>query len=653
MAQQADQEIANFNRPQESSSKPGNPALWSCILAILLLVLMAILAGGAARRESVVIDEVAHIGAGLSYVQALDLRLNDEHPPLIKILSGISLTIRGAKADYSHISWTVANKFLPAYIGQWVFGGWVLSRWNNPVSILWWARLPMLGLTLLFGWVVFRVGTRLGGNWGGLLALTAYVTTPMLLVFGPLVLTDVGVTLFAVLTLWSMGELWRVPTRKSVVIFALCLAAALLSKFSALVLFIVLPIFAWSLRIRRVPGMPTEPSEIKAWRKLRARAAWRGTLWARVIVYVFYFVFSIRQATLALYFLGSNPIALFFRRLLFPFALFFRGLFWVIVTGSRPTFILGHHYSHGVWFYFPIDFLLKSTLGFLLLLLLALCLWLWKKTTHQASIIPAELALRWRALWVGFWTFTIVCLLSRLTISIRHFSFSIVLLIVFLAVLPRMISSLRPRMSGLATGLSAATVILAVSCLYTAVHSYPYYFPYINALGSGHPAYELLSDSNVDWNQSLPQVEAWVQQHGIQKIGIDEYGFSDPAMTVPQAHLWDCQHPSPEEAGQWQIISADMILDSHNCGWLLHYEREPIAKGAMYAVRLPNPLPPPGSAGGPPAPADDLNFLGFSPDIRMLFVTMMQHPEQLPNAAAMFQAQFNNAKAQSAENKKR
>ena len=31
---------------------------------------MAVLAGGAALHESVTVDEVAHIGAGLSYLQA-------------------------------------------------------------------------------------------------------------------------------------------------------------------------------------------------------------------------------------------------------------------------------------------------------------------------------------------------------------------------------------------------------------------------------------------------------------------------------------------------------------------------------------------------------------------------------------------------------
>ncbi len=38
------------------------------LLADLLLLLMAVLAGGAALRESVTVDEVSHIGAGVSYL---------------------------------------------------------------------------------------------------------------------------------------------------------------------------------------------------------------------------------------------------------------------------------------------------------------------------------------------------------------------------------------------------------------------------------------------------------------------------------------------------------------------------------------------------------------------------------------------------------
>ena len=122
---------------------------------------MAILAGGAALRESVTIDEVAHIGAGVSYLQKFDLRFNPEHPPLPKVLAALPLVMRGVHADYSHPSWQNAQQFFPAFLSEWVFGDWLLNKWNDPVTTLAWARPPMLLLTLLLGWILF-VYARLG-----------------------------------------------------------------------------------------------------------------------------------------------------------------------------------------------------------------------------------------------------------------------------------------------------------------------------------------------------------------------------------------------------------------------------------------------------------------------------------------------------------
>src|ERR1700745_3086506 len=82
------------------------------MLAAGLLLLMAILAGGSAWRESVAVDEVAHVGAGVSYLQKLDYRMNEEHPPLAKVLAAIPLIIRGVHADYSQLSWTFSGSGL-------------------------------------------------------------------------------------------------------------------------------------------------------------------------------------------------------------------------------------------------------------------------------------------------------------------------------------------------------------------------------------------------------------------------------------------------------------------------------------------------------------------------------------------------------------
>ena len=159
------------------------------VAAALLLALMALLSGGAARRESVTIDELAHIGAGVSYLQKLDLRMNEEHPPLAKVLAALPLVLRGVHADYSHLSWTFSNKNFNEYLGEWVFGHWLIMRWNDPRSTVTWARLPMLLLTLLLGLALYVMGSRLGDVWGGLLCLCVYASMPTFLAFGPLVIT--------------------------------------------------------------------------------------------------------------------------------------------------------------------------------------------------------------------------------------------------------------------------------------------------------------------------------------------------------------------------------------------------------------------------------------------------------------------------------
>jgi dolichyl-phosphate-mannose-protein mannosyltransferase len=612
------------------------------VVAGVLLILMAVLAGGAALRESVTVDEVAHIGAGLSYLQKLDLRFNEEHPPLPKVLAALPLVLRGTHADYSHISWTFSDAFFPAYLGQWVFGERILTKWNDPVSTLAWARAPMLAVTLILGWVLFVYARKLGGDWAGLLCLSAYVSTPAFIAFAPLVHTDLAVTLFSLMTLWRFAEVWKDPSQRNAVLFSLCLAAALLSKFTAIILFFAFVAFALSTRWRAVSGQPIPKDELRAWRRLRWRVTLKGILWAALMVYLFYFVFSMNQPTSALDRLGHGAATEPLRRILMPPWLYLRGVLIVLITGSRPTYILGRAYPHGVWFYFPILFLFKSALGFLGLLALGLGLALTRKRSDEsnARAIPNEFAIHWRVLWVSLIVFTGFCLLSRLDISIRHFSVPLILLILLLAPLPKMLEHLRYSAPGVARLAEAVAVILTLSCLFTAVRTYPYYFPYLNALSFGRPGYALVNDSNLDWNQSLPEVKVFAEQHGLQSIDLDEYGFNDATVDVPQAKIWDCQRPTAADEGKWAAVSANMILDGHNCPWLLQYEHLPLAGGSMYAVHLPDRIPEVGSVGGPPRPSEFREFGGAPFDMRSFFLNIIHQPEKLPQAWEEMQARF-------------
>jgi hypothetical protein len=311
---------------------------------------------------------------------------------------------------------------------------------------------------------------------------------------------------------------------------------------------------------------------------------------------------------------------------------YLRGLALFAFTAKPHSFILGHAYPHGVWFYFPVLFLLKSPLTFLLLLLLALAVGLVAKfRVPQLATIPQDQQLHWRAVWVFLVVFTAACMLSGFQISIRHLTVPLALLVLLLSPLPRTLSSLR------LTGWPAAragiwlTVALALGSVLTAVRAYPYYLPFLNSLASGRPGYTLVSDSNFDWNQGLPEVEEFVQQRGLSHILVDEYGFSDPRVYVPQAQFWNCQQPAPQDGSQWAAVSANMIEESHNCVWLLHYPHETLAGGSMVLFQLPAVIPPAGAADGPPLPPAYLNFGGvaFPNDLRLTFLKCIGDPQQL------------------------
>jgi len=622
---------------------PRNPSRPAPAVAIVLLLLMGLLAGGAALRESVTLDEVAHIGAGVSYLQKFELRLNGEHPPLAKMLAALPLVVGGVRADYSSASWTISTKFFPdAFLGQWAFGQWVLSRWNDPVRTLALARLPMLLLTLVLGWLIFRFARELGGDWGGLLCLTAYVTCPLFLTFGPLVLTDVTITLFSVLSLWSFATLWQRPTRKHQRMFALWLACALLSKYSAGILFFAFAAFALSTRWRPVAGQPAAKPEARAWRRARWRATLTGTLLAALIVYAVYFVFSWSQTHEVLYLMGKSPYLSPVKRLLMPPWLYVRGMGVIALTYVRQAYLLGRWYPHGVWFFFPVLFLLKSTLGFLALVAAAMIAGIvWRSAPDGRPNVAGNRALHWRVLWTSLVVYLAICIAAHFNVSIRHFSTPQVLLTLMLAPLPNLLAARLKSNRSWAPKLATAVVVLAaLSSMVSVVRTYPYYMPYFNGVARTKPLYVLAGDSNVDWNQALPQVKEFADKHAVRTARIDTYGFNDPAASVPGAEIWDCQLPAAQDAGAWVFVSSDMIRDNHNCEWLLAYPHEALAGGSMYALRLPSPIPEAGTPGGPPLPGSHRHFLGWPVDGRAMFLSVILDPKRIPEIVADMQKEF-------------
>src|SRR4030042_5308028 len=141
--------------------------------AVLMLFFMLGLAYYSLIGNSLTFDESSHLPAGYSYIVKQDMRINPEHPPLVKDLSGLSILL------WSKLSGTPIN--FPDNIsawnqdinGQWEFGANFLYKYNSTIAdvIILVGRLPMLLIMLVLGIYIFRWTKELWGNYAALLAL--------------------------------------------------------------------------------------------------------------------------------------------------------------------------------------------------------------------------------------------------------------------------------------------------------------------------------------------------------------------------------------------------------------------------------------------------------------------------------------------------
>src|SRR4030042_5843131 len=115
-----------------------------------LLAIMFILMICATKTDSLIVDEIPHIGSGVSYLVKQDYRLNPEHPPLIKDLGAIPLLFMKMNFPIESRAWQTDIN------GQWDFGRQLIYQsGNNADKITFWARILPTLLTILLGWIIF------------------------------------------------------------------------------------------------------------------------------------------------------------------------------------------------------------------------------------------------------------------------------------------------------------------------------------------------------------------------------------------------------------------------------------------------------------------------------------------------------------------
>lgn len=519
----------------------------------LILIAMFVLQTTSARQESQTVDEGAHLAAGYSYWKTGDFRMNPEHPPLVKLLASVPLLFLPIHLPTDHPSWEQPD--------EWAFARALI--YDNTVdadTILFFGRLPVMILAIVLGVFLAFWARHLWGVAGGLLALLLYAFDPTVLAHSRYITTDIGVTLFFFATIYFFGRFLDRSTIGRWWPVALFFALAQLAKFSAVILWVILPVL-WLLRRVVSDHRPD----------LGHRRALAFFLSLLVVTNLSAFVmygFELRaplsdpqfaeiyrdqtiwnpsvaekQPPLARFVLGlTNPdtaagslLRTGFATVPLPAYSFFRGLSSVVWHNywGHSSYLLGDFRSTGWWYYFPVAFFVKTpavTLVLLMITILYLVRLFWQRMTVYRR--RPELS-RWHNLLLSYrsadFTYTLLLVppllyffiscTSKINLGVRH----LLPIYPFLFLLIGSLVTVRLKRSQWAwRTLLAAFVLLFLA---SAAITYPYYLSsFSEIVGGPNNGARYLTDSNLDWGQELKRLGTFVERNHIPFVYITYFG---------------------------------------------------------------------------------------------------------------------------------
>jgi hypothetical protein len=621
-------------------------------IAISSLFVLFALSLAVSWQESTTMDEQAHIGAGYSYVRYLDMRLNPEHPPLLKDLAGLPLLFLDVNFPTDDPAWISGNN------EQWLLGSRFLHE-NDAHLITFLSRIPILLVAILLGFFLYRWTKQLAGAWAAAGAVVLYSFNPNIIAHSHYVTTDIGIAAAVFITLY-FGVRWlQSPTMRNILLFGIILGIAQLVKFSAVLLY---PLFALISLVYAISITSFSDTFLQTLGKFgRILGKYWGTLFLAGVISlipigILYAINtwnmpSDRLLDLIHLQLTDNGLpgrAQSFLLWLIGIPVFsvlteyFLGLAMVFVrvTGGNTYYFLGEVFTEAQTWYFPIVYLLKESLGVLILLSSSTLLAIGSFVKNILQITrTSNSALRyWQYITSGIQhriaffamgcfviLYIFLSITGNLNIGIRHLFPIFPFLYVFAAVGAVALWNISKKntLRGMLTRSGILTLFVWV--IITPFIHYPSYLSYYNELvGGPENGYRYVTDSNYDWGQDLKNLKVWVDTYNhcatnrhtlsedcmsselltllptqtltspIDRIRVDYFGGSSPRYWLGERFVPWTATDNPEPG--WYAISATFLQESihknkqpneKSYEWLTHFQPVGRAGDSIFLYYIP------------------------------------------------------------------
>ncbi|PIZ01111.1 hypothetical protein COY62_00250 [bacterium (Candidatus Howlettbacteria) CG_4_10_14_0_8_um_filter_40_9] len=540
-------------------------------IVIFLLAVMFATMIGSSWGDSGIEDERPHIVAGYSYLTTGDYRINPEHPPLIKDLAALPLVLKS--------SFTFPFDYWRANLNsQWELGSkFLYDSGNNPDEIFFLARLPIILLSLVLGYLVFIWAKDLYGEKAGLFALFLYAFDANIIAHSRFVTTDLGISFAIFLNLYFVWKFFREPVMKYFLLAGLTFGVVLITKFSAALL---VPIYFLIFVLEMIKGRDGKAEDRKFSLLFDKSIIKRGLgnilsftligLIGLVVMYLFYVPHVINMSSETAHALVAaelpnhnwTPIIekLYDTPLMKPFAHYLLGFSMVSghVMGGHRVFFMGN-VANGFRPYYIIAFLIKTAIPTLIFLFSMLFL-MFRKNIKERNLDYDKLYLL-----IPFAVFYGMALQGSINLGIRYLLPVFPFIFVFVSDFANKVdlSSLssfwrrlgvqdqkgedsgQARMTA-AVG-SALFIVLLVWYALGSLNTYPHYLAYFNeSIGGPKNGAKYITDSNIDWGQDLKRLAKYVDDNKINSIAIDYFGSGRPSYYIPSSRQWKGEMGKPQ-----------------------------------------------------------------------------------------------------------
>ena len=460
-----------------------------------LLCLLALQLVHVANATSSSWDEAHHLFDGYTIWKLDDYRLNPEVPPFIKLTAALPLVHMQLKVPPNQGRPNQTEAFLDGK--EFVFG-------NGGDRVLFPARMMCAGFALALGLLIYLAAEEMFGFVAGMFALALFVLDPNVLANGAMVTTDVGAACCFMAAIYSFYRYCRKPGWVRLLVSGIALGVALSAKYTGIFLVPML------LLVVVLEGVIARDWSV-LWRRVGALAAMGLMAW--VVVWSFY-GFRYKAApegkelnpALAPYLAQMHDQRdARMLRVMAKYRALPEGYIWGLENTKEtefddPSYFWGKVYRHGNWEYFPVAFLIKSTLALLILLGLVPLAWRW--------------GLRGRAREMGFLLVPVVVyfaisMSSDMDIGVRHLLPVYPFLYVLVGAAAMVLLDRDVRWSFLLGALLCWQVV-------TSVRVAPAYMAYGNEVWGGPAKVDrYLGDANTDWGQQLKAVKAYLDERHI------------------------------------------------------------------------------------------------------------------------------------------